>query len=1032
MGRKNIDQSRLVYLILVLIFCSTVSPCLSAGIQGLPFFKNFNTEDYHAHNRNTDVVCDDYGQTFFANFEGVLIFNGVTWTILRSPGFSRITCLYRDNVGTIWFGGYNVAGKIVVNHFGDFKLHCLISDNNQKLEKDVLHSVVKKSSSHDSDESIGEILSITKDMGNICFHTLHSDIYVEKGEKLHYVKVNNENLQNRIFSNVLKNTDIVNQVLLLGNGEKVVATANRGLVFVDADDQELSFLSEKNGLCSNCVNAIAVNKKGCIWGATNAGVFQVRKPSFYSRYTSNEGLKGEVLSMIRYQKKLYVGTYQGIFLFNVNAQQFMQLPHISQACWMFKVGPSGRLYAATNDGLYLINGTKSDMLIDNTVFSVAFSLHNKDIYVGMLDGVYSFKADNPKKMTQFANIDKVTNIIVDKQGTIWMQTIFGEIYKKVSSSDIFHLVGKKDGFASNSGNQIRQIGQQIFLITMKNNYIWNEKTKTFQSYMIKRQEDGSDIWPSVIVPEIGEKGFWVTDEMGHHVQLVKRGKPKTATNEALHALAEQNIRIVYQETRNLVWFGGDFGLYQIDLHALDEIWINKPKIYIRYISVDNDSIHYGGNRLNKESMEAKRFKSVVSFKPGVKEITFQYSADTYQSNAAIYHIHLEGYQDDWKSTTEMTQVYYNLRPGHYCFQVYVSDVYNHKSSIKEFSFDILTPYYLRWYSILCYIIFLGLLVVVFIGRRTYKLRKKNELLEKVVKDRTELLRLQNQQIVQQSKKLENTLADLHNAQDSLVHNEKLAAVGVLTKGLIDRIQNPLNYVNNFAHLTLALINDLKNDLVEEKEHMGENNYNDSQDILDMMIENLSKIEIHGSSTSRILKSMEEVIKDNKSGNLLKMDITQLLNKDVEVVGKYYEKEIAAYHIEIDSQLPNYPITILGNAEQLSKTMMSVINNSMYAIIKKYKKTQYNPMLIVKVVKDEKNVVIKIRDNGIGIETNILKHLYDPFFTTKTTAEASGIGLYLSKEIILNHHGTIDIQSEQGVYAETTIVLPLFISESKNN
>jgi signal transduction histidine kinase len=69
-------------------------------------------------------------------------------------------------------------------------------------------------------------------------------------------------------------------------------------------------------------------------------------------------------------------------------------------------------------------------------------------------------------------------------------------------------------------------------------------------------------------------------------------------------------------------------------------------------------------------------------------------------------------------------------------------------------------------------------------------------------------------------------------------------------------------------------------------------------------------------------------------------------------------------------------------------------------------------------------MIKILDNGIGIEEKIINKIFDPFFTTKTTGEASGVGLYLSREIIQNYGGDITVRSVKNEYTEFTILLPI--------
>jgi signal transduction histidine kinase len=71
---------------------------------------------------------------------------------------------------------------------------------------------------------------------------------------------------------------------------------------------------------------------------------------------------------------------------------------------------------------------------------------------------------------------------------------------------------------------------------------------------------------------------------------------------------------------------------------------------------------------------------------------------------------------------------------------------------------------------------------------------------------------------------------------------------------------------------------------------------------------------------------------------------------------------------------------------------------------------------------EGRYVVKIRDNGIGIEEKVIGKVFDPFFTTKTTDEGAGVGLYLSREIIQNHKGDISVASVKEEYTEFTITL----------
>ena len=156
-----------------------------------------------------------------------------------------------------------------------------------------------------------------------------------------------------------------------------------------------------------------------------------------------------------------------------------------------------------------------------------------------------------------------------------------------------------------------------------------------------------------------------------------------------------------------------------------------------------------------------------------------------------------------------------------------------------------------------------------------------------------------------------------------------------------------------------------------------------------------------------------------------MNLTPILHQDEEMLRTYFKEDIAQYGIDITFNIPSDDIQLNGNGDQLSKTFTNMLGNAVYAVIKKASKQQgaYKPHIGLDVTVDNKQVVLKFTDNGIGIEETIIGKIFDPFFTTKTTGEAAGVGLYLCHEIVQNHNGTITVQSEKDTFTEFTITLP---------
>ena len=290
-----------------------------------------------------------------------------------------------------------------------------------------------------------------------------------------------------------------------------------------------------------------------------------------------------------------------------------------------------------------------------------------------------------------------------------------------------------------------------------------------------------------------------------------------------------------------------------------------------------------------------------------------------------------------------------------------------------------------------------------------------------------LFRLRLRRLEKEKVRLETVVRE---RSAEVVRLEKMATAGKLTQGLIDRILNPLNYINNFAKLSEGLVRDVKANVVEEKEHIDKDNYEDTVEVLDMITGNLQKVGEHGQNTTRILKAMEEMLKD-RSGGVVDMDLMAVIRQDKEILNEYYKQEIAQYGIRTYFNDSNEQLPISGNPDQLSKTIMSVLGNAVYAVARKAQKLYngeaaeaYVPEITLHVERKNKTIKLSVRDNGIGIEEGIIGKIFDPFFTTKTTAEASGVGLYLSREIVQSHGGDIQVNSLKNEYTEFIITLPV--------
>ena len=900
--------------------------------QGIPFIRNYTATEYGGHNQNFDIMTGDDGTVYVANFEGLLYYDHAEWHMLHTPGVTRITALFRDSKGTIWTGGYNYIGYVEIAANG-----C-----------PTLHSIVNNKTFH------GEVQWIWERDGNLFFLVSDKEIYTIINNNVAWAQ--GASLPKTGPSTFIGEAH-VNQVQQLGDYNlKVLATDGEGLVFQYKDGKEIFRITENNGLCSNNVKFVTYDGHGLIWGATDNGIFSIGFPSVYTHLTANEGLRGEVLALTKYQGEMYAGTQYG--LFHMKGKSFVQIPEISYACW--QLGKQGdNLLAATADGIYQINSSNKVSQL-TTANTLSLMVEEDGFYSGEVDGIYHYDS-HTRQHKKISDIEKVVKIVRDKNQIIWIQNLYGHIWK------------------SNNGHHFEQVKNsedEIATLVSYNNEVTVVKSTATEPFPYPAFSYADD-----------SKNLWLTDTKGKNLYAMKDGDKQKLLSDAAHPLMDFSVRAMVHDN-GLLWMGGDKGVNVVSLVHKDPVKEAKATLRIRSIYLHGgDSILWGG--YGNMPTELPTLSSED------RHITFTFSTNI---QSLLLKTQYRTRMDDgnWSAWDYDTREEYpNLSPGKHVFEVQARDSYGRITEPVSISFTIMHPFYMRWYMNLLYLILLGIIIYAVMRWRLYRLERDKQQLETLVQERTQ----------------------------QVVRLEKMATVGKLTQGLIDRILNPLNYINNFAKLSQGLIKDATANIEDEKERMDQDNYEDTMDVLDMLKGNLEKVGEHGANTTRTLKAMEEMLKD-RSGGRVSMNLTSLLQQDKEMLEKYYAQEIATHHIKVDFDVPSQELLINANPEMLSKTFMSMLGNAVYAIVKKATRAAYEPVISLKVEQHPNAITITIRDNGIGIEPTIIDKVFDPFFTTKPTGEASGVGLYLSREIIQNHDGDITVESVKDEYTEFIITLPI--------
>jgi signal transduction histidine kinase len=280
----------------------------------------------------------------------------------------------------------------------------------------------------------------------------------------------------------------------------------------------------------------------------------------------------------------------------------------------------------------------------------------------------------------------------------------------------------------------------------------------------------------------------------------------------------------------------------------------------------------------------------------------------------------------------------------------------------------------------------------------------------------------NRQKHKANKVLETTLINLKSTQSQLIQSEKMASLGELTAGIAHEIQNPLNFVNNFAEVNSELIGEMK-------EELSKGNIEEAKTISKDIDENEKKIIFHGKRADAIVKGMlqhsrsSSGVKEPTNINALADEYLRLAYHGLRAKDKSFN---ATMKTDFDESIGRINII----PQDMGRVILNLITNAFYAAPlppeggfpdPDYK---HSPTVWVTTKNLGDKILISVKDNGPGIPKKILDKIFQPFFTTKPTGQGTGLGLSMSYDIVTKGHGgELKVETKEGEGTEFIIILP---------
>ncbi len=241
--------------------------------------------------------------------------------------------------------------------------------------------------------------------------------------------------------------------------------------------------------------------------------------------------------------------------------------------------------------------------------------------------------------------------------------------------------------------------------------------------------------------------------------------------------------------------------------------------------------------------------------------------------------------------------------------------------------------------------------------------------------------------------------------EKIYQANKLISLGTLVAGVAHEINNPNSNITFNTPLLFSLLGDLFETIDEfnidySSLTISEMEFSELQNNIFGMVDTIEK------SAYRI-KSIIEGLRDYsrpvvEPHTFVQIEITELLTTTFELIGKQFEKSIQ----HLDLSIPDTKIFIQGNFIRLEQVLVNILNNAKEAMY-----NISNSCLRVYVKENETTVSIIVQDNGIGIKSEIMNQITDPFFTTKRSINGTGLGLSVVASILAEHQADIKFLSE---------------------
>lgn len=983
---------------------------------GLPFITNYGQSEYDFSSHNYDVLIGDDHKIYFANFQGILVFDGVNWTKLSLPNETSVSSLTKSNNGTIYVGGMNEIGYLGSDESGRLKyvsLTAKLTDQGLGTFTSLMHTIDNKivatinSKIALIDPNTNEITLLDNPSEDCSIQSVSDSLYAFCGNQLYQLKSekweflresrHRENTQftrghlveithdqtlvisRKGFSDFETETKLninkdVEQMLSQSTVIRVSKLSDKylaictwsGLLITDFAGEPILFIDQKRGLTDNHLFRVALDKHGILWVATYNGISKIDLFSAFSILDKRMGVEGVIKDAQLHKGRLYYSAVTGIF--SEDWKSFQNPFHNPEfrrdndaVCHqMINTSEDLFVYTERQNNLVLKNDRFQDIRgTQEKIYWAGFKYKNsEDLLLASHDG---FLAHIIKDNNQWVIRNKldpqflgVYFLIEGQDDNIWLSNVGEGIYRmKYNVQNAELLEDRKYGVSDG----LPDLNCHVYLINSKPCFI---TSKGIYRYDQKTDSFRPD---ERFINVVGEEPISIIDEdeQGNLYYYSDEFVMLKKTSEGFKKIRFPHMNFKQYPPSDITVIDHQ-NIIISTLNAL--IHVNpmmKPakkefKLNITKLSsLKGDSSIFNGFGSTPNDL---------LFLPNNNAFRFTFSAAFHQNpELTQYKWRLNGFDTSWSEWTNETQKdYTNLSHGNFSFEAVARNVHGGESPPASIQFTIVTPWYFTIWAYVVYAIFAGMGVWAIVLLNTRWLRLQNFKLEEKIVDRTEEIRQQR---------------------------NKLKQMDDLKKRFFVNISHELR-----TPLTLSM--GTVNQALEGK--YGELNN-----------ELYRNLKVSKRNNERLLKMVNSILDISKleGGRIQLYARAQDPITTIKKVLAFFSSRFEDKNIELQADLIEGTELYLDD-DRYETILINLLSNA-------FKFTPEGGRIEVSMTDFEDHLEIKVCDSGDGIPDKDLELVFDRFYQSPTikSGEGMGVGLALTKELVELHSGSVQAKNNDG-------------------